>query len=134
MLNSVYSSYEHSLLTSVAPTTSKSPTGSSTGTSTNALPIDIVVETLFSTLLLLFGLVLGSPPLRPIQWAAWAGEAEKDRRRLKGKKRFEGDAGSVGMGWLEERRGFWNVRGQRRDFAEWVRKGGDTGLKGDSRK
>jgi DNA mismatch repair protein MSH5 len=76
------------------------------------LPTDIIIEALFSTTLLVLGIVLGSPALRPIEWAAWAGEAEKDTRRPKGKKRFEGDGGVVGnsMAWLEERRGFWDVR------------------------
>jgi hypothetical protein len=76
------------------------------------LPPDIVIETLLSTGLLLVGIVLGSPQLRPIEWAAWAGETEKDTRRPKGKKLFEGDGGAEGGGvaWLEDRKGFWDIR------------------------
>lgn len=95
--------------------------------------------------------MLGSPALRPIQWATWAGEAEKDTRRPKGRKRFEGDGGAEGvsMAWLEDRKGFWDVRvcsvalrsywaewpvigmrltssqSKRKEFADWVRKGGE---------
>jgi hypothetical protein len=71
-----------------------------------------VAETLLSTLLLVFGIIVGSPSLRPIEWAAWAGEAEKDTRRSKGKKRFEGDGGAEGtsMAYLEDRKGFYDIR------------------------
>jgi hypothetical protein len=67
---------------------------------------------LFSTVLLVFGIIIGSPALRPIEWAAWAGEAEKDTRRPKGKKRFEGDGGAEGvsMAYLEDRKGFYDIR------------------------
>jgi hypothetical protein len=77
-----------------------------------SLPLDIIIEALFSTALLVVGVVLGSPALRPIQWATWAGEAEKDTRRPKGRKRFEADGGAEGvsMSWLEDRKGFWDVR------------------------
>lgn len=56
--------------------------------------------------------MLGSPALRPINWAAWAGEAEKDMRRPKGQKRFENDGGTEGvsMAYLEDRRGFCDIR------------------------
>ena len=117
--------------------------------SATSLPLDIIIEALFSTALLVVGVVLGSPALRPIQWATWAGEAEKDTRRPKGRKRFEGDGGTEGvsMAWLEDRRGFWDVRvrfvtsvhllgcvisqrlissqTKRKEFADWVRKGGE---------
>jgi hypothetical protein len=60
----------------------------------------------------MIGIVLGSPKLRPIEWAVWANEAEQDTRRSSGKKRFEGDGGAEGssMAWLEDRRGFYDVR------------------------
>jgi hypothetical protein len=48
-----------------------------------------------------FGIIIGSPALRPIEWAAWAGEAEKDTRRPKGKKR---------LAYLEDRKGFYDIR------------------------
>lgn len=71
-----------------------------------------MAEALISTLLLLFGIVLGSPALRPIEWATWANQAEQDTRRPRGSKRFEGDGGAEGssMAWLEDRRGFYDVR------------------------
>jgi hypothetical protein len=71
-----------------------------------------VIEALVSTVLLLIGIVLASPSLRPIEWAAWAGEAEKDTRRPKGQKRFEGDGGAEGVGvsWLDDRKGFVDIR------------------------
>jgi Membrane magnesium transporter len=55
---------------------------------------------------------LGSPLLRPIEWAAWAGQAEQDTRRPKGKKRFENDGGAEGvsMAYLEDRKGFIDIR------------------------
>lgn len=61
---------------------------------------------------MVFGVVLASPELRPIEWAAWGGEMEKDVRRPKGKKRFEGDGGAEGGGvaFLEDRKGFTDIR------------------------
>jgi hypothetical protein len=110
-LNSVYSSYEHSL------THTPSTTLSSTApiTTANPIPTDIVLEILVSTTLLCIGIVLASPGLRPIQWRTWACEAEKDDRRLPGKRAFEAEPGQ-GVGnfnkFVEdgERRGFWDVR------------------------
>jgi hypothetical protein len=109
---SVYSSYEHSLLVTSTSSARSSATKPKLSASSIALPTDIVLEALFSTALLLLGIVLGSPTLRPIEWAAWAGQAEQDTRRPKDKKRFQGDGGAEGtsMNWLEERRGFWDVR------------------------
>jgi membrane magnesium transporter 1 len=78
--------------------------------------------------------VLGAPDLRPIEWRVWAGEAEKDERRLPGKRTFEAGEGGGVVGnpfrFLEggERRGFWDGRTVRREFAKWVR----DGSKGDA--
>jgi hypothetical protein len=67
--------------------------------------------------LLCIGIVLASPGLRPIQWRTWACEAEKDERRVPGKRAFEAEVGqgqSVGNlnRFVEdgERKGFWDVR------------------------
>jgi membrane magnesium transporter 1 len=112
---STYSSYEHSLLSPTKVPVASSSAGAKPDSATldvYSLPPDIIIETLFSTGLLLLGIVLGSPRLRPIEWAAWAGEIEQDNRRPSGKKRFEGDGGAEGGGfaWLEDRKGFWDVR------------------------
>jgi Membrane magnesium transporter len=109
-LKSAYSTYEHSLLN---PTSALGASQAQTAAfTTSSLPLDIVVEALFSTVLLVLGIVIGSPALRPINWAAWAGQAENDMRRPKGKKRFENDGGAEGvsMAYLEDRRGFVDIR------------------------
>jgi hypothetical protein len=73
--------------------------------------------------------------LRPIEWRVWAGEAEKDERRPEGKRAFEASEGGGVVGnpfrFLErgERRGFVDVRTQRKEFAGWVR----DGAKGDAK-
>jgi len=108
--SSVYSSYEHSL-------TITNPE--------HSLPLDIIIETIVSVSLLCVGIVLASPPLRPIQWSVWAEQIEKDERRPKGKRQFE-DEGVAPINpfrWLEERKGFWDVKGKRKEFADWVRNG-----------
>lgn len=120
---SVYSSYEHSLL----PSSSQPPAPSSVlprllDPKIN-LPLDIALETLFSVILLCVGVVMSSPELKPIQWSVWAGRLErsKEAREIK----------AVGLGGgnpyasLEERPGFLDVRGKRKEFAEWVRSGED---------
>lgn len=111
---SVYSSYEHSLLNT---------------TTNTALPLDITLELLLSTLILCVGIVLSSPALMPIQWRTWAADASLDDNRPKGKRKFEtkGDGAMVGnpFRYFEEgeRRGFVDVVGRRREFAGWVREG-----------
>lgn len=69
--------------------------------------------------------MLASPALRPIEWRVWAEQIEKDERRPKGKRVFEneGVAPINPFRWLEERKGFWDVRGKRKEFADWVREG-----------
>jgi hypothetical protein len=91
-----------------------------------SLPTDIVIEILLSVSLLCVGIVLASPPLRPIEWRVWAEQVEKDERRPKGQRQFEPDGGVVPINpyrWLEERKGFWDVTGNRKEFADWVRAG-----------
>lgn len=75
------------------------------------MPLDIQIETLLSILLSCVGLVLGSQPLQPISWSQWAGEIEKEGG---GRSPFRG---------LEDRVGFMDIRGKRRDFVGWVREG-----------
>ena len=117
----MYSAYEHSL--------SHSPSDLDIKPDLASLPTDIVIETIFSVSLLCVGIVLASPPLRPIEWRVWAEQVEKDERRPKGQRLFESDGGVVPINpyrWLEERKGFWDVKGNRKEFADWVRAGAVT--------
>ncbi|GAB7366040.1 hypothetical protein MBLNU230_g7609t1 [Neophaeotheca triangularis] len=107
--HAIYSSYEHSLLQTT--TTEPSP-----------LPLDILLETLLSTLLLCTGIVLSSQPLKPLQMHLWAGRLEK-RKDARVVSKF-GDVGGNPYAGLEERVGFLDVRGRRREFGDWVREGG----------
>ena len=79
-------------------------------------------------------LVLGSDDLKPIQWRVWAGNLEREGRKgaaVSGtdKGKIGGDAQVGGYAWLErgQRRGFLDIRGQRREFAEWVRESAGGG-------
>ncbi|KAH7031977.1 membrane magnesium transporter-domain-containing protein, partial [Macrophomina phaseolina] len=115
----VYSAHEHSALHA---------TPSIHASTLPSLPTDIVVETLVSVLAVATGIVLASAPLKPIQWSVWAGEAEREeaRRRIgKGRKVPPGEApGGNPFAWItEDRVGFWDGRGKRKDFADWVREG-----------
>ncbi|KIX93018.1 uncharacterized protein Z520_11291 [Fonsecaea multimorphosa CBS 102226] len=77
-----------------------------------ALPLDIKLETLFSVLLACVGLVLGSEPLKPVSWSAWAGQIERE------------GGGSNPFRGLEERVGFMDIRAQRKAFTEWAKQQG----------
>jgi len=77
-----------------------------------ALPLDIKLETLVSVFMACFGLVLGSEPLKPVSWSAWAGQIEREGGEM---NPFRS---------LEERVGFMDIRKQRREFAEWARDNG----------
>ncbi|PSN59729.1 hypothetical protein BS50DRAFT_605050 [Corynespora cassiicola Philippines] len=116
----VYSTHEHTAATPHTP-----------------LPLDITLELLSSILLLSAGIVLSSPALKPIQWAKWAGRIQREGRCGTGRWTREGeevlsegdsyaflglDAG-VGGTRGEGRKGFWDVRGKRREYAEWVKAG-----------
>lgn len=72
------------------------------------LPLDIKLETLISVFLASVGLVMGSDPLKPISWNAWAGNIE--RRGL-----------TNPFNAFEERVGFMDIRAQRKEFADWAR-------------
>lgn len=117
---SVYSTHEHTATFAHTP-----------------LPLDITIELLASILILSAGIVLSSPELKPIQWAQWAGKMQREGRKGEGKWTREGeeilsegdsfaflglDGGIGGVG--EGRKGFWDVRGKREEYAAWVKSGG----------
>ena len=73
--------------------------------------------------------MLGTPPLRPIQWRVWAGKIERE-----GEEGFRDSNGNVSKDYmgnpfrvLETRPGFVDIRKQREEFAAWVKSGGDGG-------
>ena len=88
--------------------------------------MDIAIEVIVATVVILLGLVLGTRPLRPIQWNVWAGKLERE-----GEEGFLGNDGEVNKDYvgnpfrmLETRPGFIDIRKQRKEFAEWVKNGG----------
>jgi hypothetical protein len=88
--------------------------------------LDIILETLISTFITLFGVVLGTRPLRPIEWRVWAGKIERE-----GEEGFTDDSGVVDRDYMgnpfsvfESRPNFVDIRKQRKEFSEWVQKGG----------
>ena len=91
-----------------------------------SLPIDIAFEAVIATMVVLFGLVLGTRPLRPIQWREWAGKVE--REGPEGFTDSDGDVSKDYVGnpyrFLETRPGFVDIRRQRKEFAAWVKNGG----------
>ncbi|KAB8227045.1 hypothetical protein ETB97_007581 [Aspergillus alliaceus] len=95
-----YSAHEHTVLHSNARVSSASA----------ALPQDIVIEALVSLVIVSMGLVLGAPKLKPISWSQWAGEIEREGGGRNPYRR------------LEERYNFWDVRGKREEFAEWIKR------------
>jgi hypothetical protein len=97
---SAYSAHEHSHYL-----------GARSSTSSTTVPLDIQIETLVSIALSCLGLVLGSEPLQPISWAQWAGEIEKE------------GGGRNPFGGLEDRVGFMDIRGKRKEFSQWARDG-----------
>jgi hypothetical protein len=121
---SVYSAHEHTSAFSASP-----------------LPTDITLELLFSIVLLSTGIVSSAQPLRPIQTAKWSGQISRDGRRPEGEFTREGEAilsegdpyaflgldGGFGEGQQsgkgEGRRGFWDVKGKRKEYEDWVRSG-----------
>lgn len=105
LTHSCYSAHEHS----------------TTSTST---PLDIILETLFATLLLCLGIILSNKSniastsggaeddgLRPIALRVWAGKSERER-------------GCGPFNVLEERLGFLNIRARREEFAVWAKEVG----------
>ncbi|KAL4976356.1 magnesium transporter [Aspergillus desertorum] len=103
-----YSAHEHTVLYSNGHLSSSS----------TALPLDIVIEALVSLLIVSTGLVLGAEKLKPVSWSEWAKQVER-----------EGDMRNP-YARLEERYSFWDVRAKRKEFADWMRGGANTSLKG----
>lgn len=93
-----------------------------------SLPVDVAIETVVATVVVCFGLVLGSPILRPIQWRVWAGKIEREGEAgfLSGSGDVEKDYAGNPFRVLESRPGFIDIRKQRREFAGWVKKGKAT--------
>ncbi|KAK9378740.1 magnesium transporter [Kockiozyma suomiensis] len=69
-----------------------------------SLPIDIIVETLFSISLFGVGQVLAAPKLQPVSFAKWAKQMEKD--------------GNSPFAYLERRPGFANIQKIRADYKD----------------
>ncbi|KAF6814990.1 transmembrane protein 32 [Colletotrichum plurivorum] len=114
-----YSAQEHSTLQSFRAASLLSASASPV---TAALPADITIETTAATVIIVLGLVLGAPNLRPIQWRVWAGKIERE-----GEAGFVDGSGEVVNDYvgnpfrvLESRPGFVDIRKQRRDFANWA--------------
>ncbi|KAK4144644.1 magnesium transporter [Dichotomopilus funicola] len=123
LAHACYSAREHAALQSLRAATSASLTSSPTAAS--SLPIDIVIETIVSTFIILLGLVLGTRPLRPLEWRVWAGKIERE-----GEQGFTDNSGVVDKDYmgnpfavLESRPNFVDIRKQRRQFAKWVQEG-----------
>ena len=67
---------------------------------------------------------MSSPELKPIEWNVWAGRLEKSKEARVMKE--VGVGGGNPYAVLEERPGFLDIRGQRREFAGWVKEGGKS--------
>ena len=80
---------------------------SSSSSATKTLPLDIIIETLFSVALLCAAVVLSAPSLQPIRWHVWAGQIER-----RGVERVMEGKASLAMAYraLEERPGFLDIR------------------------
>ncbi|KAL1843140.1 hypothetical protein VTJ49DRAFT_2890 [Mycothermus thermophilus] len=114
LAHACYSAREH--------TTLQSPRATAAAGSVS-LPVDIIIETIVSTVIIITGLVLGTKPLRPLEWRVWAGKIERE-----GAEGFTDNSGKVDRDFmgnpfsvLESRPNFVDIRKQRREFAEWLR-------------
>lgn len=119
--DSCYSAQEHAALSS---TLAKHALSHQQGSS---LPVDIAIEAVLATLIICIGLVLGSEPLRPIQWNVWAGKIERegDAGILDGSGNPDRDFRGNPFAALESRPGFVDIRRQRKEFAEWAKGNGN---------
>lgn len=116
--------------------------------SISSLPPDITIEVLISLFLLTLGIVLSSEPLKPIRWNEWAalvehGQHGPDSKYLKTSgdcaektteelgQQLYGGPSQEGYGYLENgrRMGFFDIRARRKEFADWVKKGGKEDVK-----
>ncbi|KAF4332583.1 DNA mismatch repair MSH5 [Fusarium beomiforme] len=118
LAHACYSAQEHSVISSTAV-----HHGQPQPLATHSLPIDISIEALIATLIVVLGLVLGTPKLRPIKWHEWAGRIERE-----GEAGFQTGSGEVEKDYrgnpfsvLETRPGFIDIRKQRREFTSWVK-------------
>ncbi|RYP59996.1 hypothetical protein DL770_010103 [Monosporascus sp. CRB-9-2] len=123
LAHACYSAHEHAALQSHRAASLSSLTTSQAGVATS-LPVDITIETIVATLIVCLGLVLGTSRLRPIQWRVWAGQIERE-----GEAGFTNSSGEVEKDYvgnpyrlLENRPGFVDIRKQRKEFAEWVKR------------
>ncbi|KAF4445068.1 hypothetical protein F53441_10992 [Fusarium austroafricanum] len=118
LAHACYSAQEHSVISSTVV-----HQGQPQPLATHSLPIDISIEALVATLVVVLGLVMGTPKLRPIKWHEWAGKIEREGEagfRTGGgevEKDYRGNPFSV----LETRPGFIDIRKQRREFTSWVK-------------
>ncbi|RDA89480.1 hypothetical protein CP533_2373 [Ophiocordyceps camponoti-saundersi (nom. inval.)] len=117
LAHACYSAHEHGTLSLTSSIFAHSSKGQLPGTK---IPMDICVETVVATIVLCFGLVLGSQKLRPIEWHVWAGKIERE-----GVAGFLDDSGKVDKEYrgspfaaLESRPGFVNIRQQRREYTQ----------------
>jgi len=119
--SSVYSAHEFSLIPR-NPTASTPDTAHTSSSSQTSLPLDITIETLASVLILCVGVVLGAQELKPIQWRVWAGRMEREKRGVQ----KDLDSGFVENPYraLDDRAGFLDIRAKRKEFADWIREGG----------
>ena len=67
---------------------------------------------------------MSSQDLKPIQWSVWAGRLEKSKEARDFKEVGVGGGNPYAM--LEERPGFLDIRGQRKEFASWMKEGGQS--------
>ncbi|KAK4105985.1 hypothetical protein N658DRAFT_414980 [Parathielavia hyrcaniae] len=123
LAHACYSAREHTTLLSLRAATAATLTSSPTVAA--SLPLDIIIETIISTFIILVGLVLGTRPLRPIEWRVWAGKIERE-----GEEGFTDNSGAVDRDFvgnpfslLESRPNFVDIRKQRKEFADWIQKG-----------
>lgn len=63
---------------------------------------------------------MSSPQLMPIQWNVWAGRLERSKEARATREVGVG-GGANPYAALEERPSFLDIRGQRKEFANWVR-------------
>ena len=70
---------------------------------------------------------MSSQELKPIQWNVWAGRLERSKE-ARAIKEF-GVGGGNPYAALEDRPGFLDIRGQRKEYAKWI---ADSGQKAKS--
>ncbi|KAJ4991328.1 transmembrane protein 32 [Stagonosporopsis vannaccii] len=117
LTHAVYSAHEHTTAFANTP-----------------LPLDITLELLVGVFMLSTGIVASADRLKPIQISKWASQISREGRHGEGRYTREGeeilsegdpyaflglDGGIGGKG--EGRRGFWDVKGKRKEYEEWVR-------------